>query len=231
MHGILTPSGGVADDLVQCFGVARDRVRVIHNGLPLADLRARAAIVPPTYPKTHPWIVTACRLRRGAKDFETLFSGFKRVRARADAELVILGEGPDRAGLEADCSALGIGDQVRFLGYHANPMPYLAAADVFVLSSLAEGFGNVLVEAMAVGTPVVATDCPSGPREILRGGEDGLLVPIRDPEGLANACLSLLLDPGLRQRFAERGRARSEAFDAPAKAAELQDYLSRLGWG
>jgi len=120
---------------------------------------------------------------------------------------VILGEGNDRAELEALAASLGIASHVHFLGYAANPLAYMRHAAVFVLSSIAEGFGNVIVEARACGAPVISTDCPHGPSEILARGRYGTLVPIGDVNALGDAIAASLSRP------------------KPGMSAELKEHL------
>jgi glycosyltransferase involved in cell wall biosynthesis len=126
------------------------------------------------------------------KDFENLLRAFALVRQQRPARLLILGEGEERPALEALVRELGLEADVALPGYVAEAHGCMARAAVFVLSSAWEGLPTVLIEALAVGSPVVATDCPSGPREILRGGELGHLVPPRNARALADAILATL---------------------------------------
>jgi glycosyltransferase involved in cell wall biosynthesis len=121
-----------------------------------------------------------------------LLRAFARVRDRRPARLVILGEGPDRPMLESLVSQLGLEEAVALPGWVANPYPWMAHAGAYVLSSSWEGLPSVLIEALYCGVPIVATDCVSGPREILDGGEHGLLVPVGDVEALAAGIESAL---------------------------------------
>ncbi len=153
---------------------------------------------------------------------------FARVRAVRPARLVILGEArkeEEREALLTLANTLGVVEDVALPGYVDNPLPYMARASVFVLSSVREGFGNVLVEAMACGCPVVSTECPSGPAEILENGAYGPLVPVGDDAALADAILSLLDDPPDRDRL----RARSMAFGLDAAVDAYLDILSGHG--
>jgi glycosyltransferase involved in cell wall biosynthesis len=136
----------------------------------------------------------AGRLTR-QKDFATLLRAFALVLKRRPVRLLLLGDGPERKRLESLAAELGISAVVDFYGFVANPFPFIARSDLFVLSSAWEGFGNVLVEAMALGVPVVSTDCPSGPREILHDGTLGPLVAVADHTALAEAILATLAAP------------------------------------
>jgi glycosyltransferase involved in cell wall biosynthesis len=140
------------------------------------------------------------------KDFPTLLAAFAGVLTRRpDARLAILGDGPERANLHAEIDRLMIRDQVRMLGFTKQVGDWMSRAEVFVLSSSNEGFGNVLVEAMHAGAKVVSTDCPSGPREILEDGRWGRLVPVGDVGALTDALVDSLADhdpPDVVQRAA-----------------------------
>jgi glycosyltransferase involved in cell wall biosynthesis len=207
---IIAVSEGVADDLVSVAGLARSEIRVIYNPVVTPELVARAE-----EPLVHPWLVPgAAPVVLGAgrlspqKDFATLLRAFAQVRAARPVRLIILGEGELRGQLEAQAAALGVSEDIQFPGFVDNPYAYMRRAGVFVLSSAWEGFGIVLVEAMACGAPVVSTDCPVGPAEILDGGRYGPLVPVGDGGALAQSILSMLdrpMDP-------ERLRARAGDF-------------------
>lgn len=195
--GVIAVSKGVADDLSRLTGFPRERVRVVYNPVVTPDLFERML-----EPVDHPWfqrgqppvVLGVGRLTR-QKDFSTLIRAFARVLEERDARLVILGEGEERRELEALVGTLRLEGRVALPGFVTNPYPYMRQAAVFVLSSSWEGFGNVLVEAMAAGTPVVSTDCPDGPSEILEGGKWGKLVPVGDVEALARGILASLDEP------------------------------------
>jgi glycosyltransferase involved in cell wall biosynthesis len=210
---VVSVSSGVAEDVIRLTGVPRDRVHVVYNPVVTSELLIRAA-----EPADHPWfqpeappvIVGAGRLV-AQKDFETLLRAFARVRERQHCRLVILGGADSREPtvqktLERLARELGIEEDVALLGFTANPYKYMARASVFVLSSIYEGFGNVVAEALALGTPVVATDCPSGPAEILGGGEFGRLVPIADETELAEAIVATLREPLPAMTLRRRGQ-------------------------
>ena len=210
---IIAVSEGVADDLADCLGLSRTRITVIPNPVVSDDLDALAS-----EPVEHPWlvpgappVVLAAGRLTAQKDFPTLLQAFARLVPERDLRLMILGEGPDRAALEAEIEALGLGDRIALLGFQTNPFSYMARARLFVLSSAWEGLPGVLIQAMACGTPVVSTDCPSGPREVLVGGRLGPLVPVGDAEALALAIAQTLDAPlpaeTLKARAAQYGLA------------------------
>ncbi len=194
---VVAVSQGAARDLVSYLGLSPAHVQTIYNPVIGPDFYARAA-----QPVDHPWfapgqppvIASVGRLVK-AKDYATLLRAFALVQPQHDSRLLILGEGRERAALEAQVRELGLEAVVQLPGYAENPYAALARARLLVLSSAWEGFGNVLVEALALGTPVIATDCPSGPREILRDGAYGVLCPVGDPDRLAQAMLAELRQP------------------------------------
>lgn len=191
---VIAVSQGVAEDLVRTLGISAERVKVIYNPVVDDDLLTKSK-----EPLDHPWftegappvILGVGRLTE-QKDFPNLIRAFALVRAQRPARLMILGEGELRPQLEALVHELGLQDDVALPGFVENPYAYMARAAVFVLSSRWEGLGVALIEAMASGTPVVSTDCPSGPREILEDGRWGRLVPVGDVDALAEAIVTTL---------------------------------------
>jgi glycosyltransferase involved in cell wall biosynthesis len=204
---IASCSQSVADDLIRFLRLPQEKVHIIHN--PIApDIFERAQ-----EPVDHPWFknskipVILCVARLDPqKDLPTLIRAFSIVRKERPARLAILGEGSERAKLEALVKELGLEGDVWMPGFVDNPFKFMKRATVFALSSKFEGFGMVIAEALAVGTPVVSTDCPSGPAEILGGGKWGKLVPVGDHEKLAEAILETIENPPDREKLKERGR-------------------------
>jgi glycosyltransferase involved in cell wall biosynthesis len=169
--------------------------------------------------------VTAGRLTE-QKDYPTLFRAFKQLCDEGlDTRLVIFGEGPDGPKLRRIARRLDIHTRIDWRGWVASPHAVMAECDVFVMTSRWEGFGNVIVEAMACGLPVVITDCESGPREILADGEYGILVPVGDSPGVAAAIRRLAADPELRATLRARGQARAREFDVSNIARQYVEVL------
>ncbi len=191
---VIGVSQGVVDDLVQSVGVPQHLLKVIFNPGITPELRKKAQA-----PLDHPWfqpgeppvIIAVGRLTL-QKDFPTLLKAFARLRQSRHVRLLILGEGAESQTLEALAVQLGVEQDVGLPGFVENPYPYMVRASVFVLSSLWEGLPTVLVEALYCGPPIVATDCPSGPREILANGEFGRLVPVGKPIALSEAIAAAL---------------------------------------
>ncbi len=187
-------SEGVVADLEELLTtIPPDRYRVIYNPIVTDDMleQAKAPVEHPWFSQRDPVFVAAGRLRP-QKDFPMLLRAFHRVRSTRPAKLIILGEGPDRADLESLVAELSLVEDVDLLGYAGNPYAYFARATAFVLSSRWEGLPTVLIEALSCGAPVIATDCPSGPDEILAGGRYGRLVPVGDSIAMAAALDSAL---------------------------------------
>lgn len=200
-------SDGVAEDLARLSGLAKDRFTVIHNPVP----QPPEAPMQPDPEIERLWAGAGQRILtvgslKPQKNQALLVQGLALLDKAFDARLMILGEGPLRAQLAQLASELGVADRVIMPGFATDPWPYYASADQFVLSSDYEGFGNVLVEAMAAGLPVVSTDCPSGPAEILDGGKYGRLVPVGDARALAVAIADSLANPADADKLKARAR-------------------------
>lgn len=219
---VVAVSQGVAEDLIRLTGLPREKIEIIYNPVVTPELLAKAQ-----EPLDHPWfapgeppvILGVGRLTE-QKDFPTLIRAFALVRAQRPVRLMILGEGKDRPKLEALVRELGLQDDVALPGFVPNPFAYMVRAAVFVLSSRWEGLPTVLIEALACGTPVVSTDCPSGPREILEDGKWGRLVPVGDVDALADAIRMTLDAPDCLD-----AKARVGEFDAEKV---VDDYLKVL---
>lgn len=196
---IAAVSEGVADDLALTIGIPRDRIRVIYNPIITPDLAAKVKedINHPWFNPGEPPVVLAVGRLDPQKDYPLLIKSFARVRQFVPARLLILGEGPERDSLISLVRQLDLDGDVQFPGFVPNPYPYMAKASVFVLSSRWEGLPTVLVEALYCGASIVATDCPSGSREILRDGKYGRLVPVGDIECMAEAIISVLKGNGI----------------------------------
>ena len=193
---VIAVSLGVAEDLRRTTPRAA-RVCAVPSPIVTPELLEQAAA-----PVDHPWfddrrtpvILTAGRLV-AQKDQPTLLRAFAEIRKARAARLIVLGDGPDSGRLAVLARELGVHDDVDFRGFQSNPIAYMARARLFVLSSIYEGLPSALIEAMACGTPVVSTDCPSGPHEILEGGRWGRLAPVGDWRMLARAIQDTLDDP------------------------------------
>jgi glycosyltransferase involved in cell wall biosynthesis len=225
---IVAVAQGIKRDLIESFGVPLQKIVVIYNPIDVHGICGRAA-----EPVTHPWfadrseplLIAVGRLVK-LKGFDLLIRSVAQL--SVPAKLAIIGDGEERAALESLVRELGLTDRVVLLGFQENPWRYMARADLFVLSSLTEGMPNVIGEAMALGLPVVATDCSPGVREYLDDGRAGLLVPPGDPRALAQGIEQLLSDEPLRRELARRGRERIVQFDLSATVRAYESLLEHL---
>ncbi len=228
-------SHGAQRTLGSLFPLRPDRLSVIHNPLNLPHLMAqREAPLPEwaSFMRERPTVLGVGRLTR-QKGFDQLIRAHALLRGQGlRHDLLILGEGELKGDLEALARSLGVEDSVHLPGHVPNPYPFMRHAAVFALSSLYEGFGNVVTEALACGTPVVATDCPSGPAEILEGadegGRHGLLVRVNDPEALAAGIGAVLTDDALRRRLHLAGPQRALDFSPERVVPRWEAVLSAV---
>ena len=213
-------SQDIADQLVR-FGASKTRTKVIHN--PVAMDWVQAQLAAPSdliLALPRPYILSVGRLVP-QKGYPDLIAAYALIAHKIREDLVILGVGPLEAQLRAQIAAAGLQDRIHLPGYAANPFPHYARARLFVLASHFEGFGNVLIEALACGTPIVATNCPGGPRDILQHGAFGTLAPTHDPAALAQAMLAALAAPKQPQNLINR----AHDFDSP-KIATLYEEIA-----
>ncbi len=213
---VIAISAGTSQFVRILAGLPAERVTTLRNPVDTEAIAHLAAT-----PAPHPWlaergvpVVLAVGKLKPQKDYPTLLRAFALACSRRPLRLLVLGEGDLRPELERLVRQLGLDADVAFEGFVANPFAYMARASVLVLASAWEGLSNVLLEALACGCPVVSTDCPSGPREILEGGRYGTLVPVGDPAALAEALLAALH----RSADPERLRARARGFSVTAAA-------------
>ena len=229
---VVALSNGVNEDLRARYGVSAKRVVTIYNPVEIEEIGHLAAAepeggAPPPGGGFH--VVGAGRLTR-QKGFDLLI----RALARLDAvpwRLTLLGDGPDRGALEDLARTLGVGERVSMPGFVDNPYAWMARADLFVLSSRWEGFGHVIVEAMACGTAVLATRCPAGPDEIITDGVDGRLCAPDSVEALAQALEALAGAPEERRRLAEAARSSCRRFDVAVIVPEYERLFESVAGG
>ena len=212
---IVTVSKSIKRVLEDDFNIKPKNIISIYNPIPLEAIRDKSQKeVEHTFfkDKNTQVIISAGRLAE-EKRLDNLLRAFAIVKTKQkDARLIILGKGYLRNELEVLSSNLNIDKCVDFVGYQSNPFAWISKADIFVLSSDYEGLPMVILETMACGTPIVSTNCPSGPREIITNGKNGILVPPGDEEALARAIFKLLKDEKLRKKFSEGGKKRAEDF-------------------
>lgn len=200
--GIIVVSKGAAEDLHRLTNIPREQIDIVYNPVVTEELIEKSREDP-----KHEWLQQDSspvvmsmggmeEVRSRQKNFDLLLEAFKAtIQDLPSMKLTILGKGDDRKRLEEKAKCLSIGDNVSFPGFVENPFSFLRNSSVFVLPSRYEGFGNVIVEAMACGCPVVATNCNSGPAEILGYGEYGKIVSVEDPDEMSSALRSTLENP------------------------------------
>lgn len=226
---VVANSEVATQNLAQKFKLSPEKLLTIHNPVDVAAIEKLAAV-----PMNGTWFHQECLVILGAgrlvaqKGFEILIDAIAQVRQVHDCKLVILGDGPEETTLRARATARGIGEHVVFAGFQSNPFNWMRHADVFVLSSYAEGFPNVLLEAMACGTPVVATRCLTGPEEILMDGREGLLVPPGNAAAMAEAITKLLNSPSRRTAMGAAGHERVQDFSVTRIVGAFEDLFLQV---
>lgn len=224
---IVVPSPGVAEEVKQCVPGLAD-IRVIPNMVDRTaspcggrndGARAQQSLVP---------VIIAVGRLTPAKGFDVLVAAFERVNRGRPCLLKIVGDGPEMAALRAQVQSANLANRVEFTGFLQDPFRAFPRIDVFVCSSLWESFGNVLIEAMALGLPVVSTDAPHGPRYLMRDGENGLVAKAGDAEDLARKVETLLDDPDLACRVGEGGQQFARAFAAERVTRIFQEAIAEV---
>ncbi len=218
-------SHAAAADFVKNWGVPQHIVRTIYPAFDLERVKSRShnAIKNNTIP-------VICSVGRLAtqKDFPLLIRAFAHVVKHCDARLKIAGTGGQKDVLEELIRELNLEDKVSLLGFVEYAEETMASSDMFVMTSVWEGFPATLVEAMVLGTPVVSVNCESGPAELIENGVSGILVNSRDPEIIGEAIIKLLEDKKLRAKISQNAQKRVERFSLPATVAELEKLMKFL---
>jgi glycosyltransferase involved in cell wall biosynthesis len=224
---VVALSHGVRNDIVDRYTLDPRRVSTIHNPVDLARIEALGERPCEVAQRASPHLLAVGRLIR-QKGFDVLLQALAALKS-PDAQLTILGDGPERSALTALARTLGISSRVHLPGYVANPYACMKQADLFVLSSRWEGFGHVIVEAMTCDLPVVATRCPFGPEEIITHERDGLLCVSESAADLAVQIDRLIESPELRGRLAAEARHTVQRFSAASVAAQYASVLHEAG--
>lgn len=230
-HRIIAVSHGVKEDLAAGMGIPESKIEVIYNPNDIASIQALAG--EPIDPGDEPFFERPVILYVGhistLKGCDLLISAARRLLDRGiDFNVVLMGEGPEENKFRSMAGELGVEGRVFMPGFRSNPYRYMARAEVFALPSRLEALPTVLIEAMACGCPVVATDCLSGPAEVLGGGRYGLLTPEDDAESLAGAIESLLSDRQRRDELVRLGLGRAWDFETSRAAARYAEVLGAV---
>lgn len=226
---VIANSEGTRQDVIEKLNIPEGKIKALYNPLNLSDIRQKAADTceHPVFNSPNPVFVNVGRLDK-QKNQGLLIRAFSEVLKTQPAELLLVGSGDKKVAFENMVGELGIKARVHFAGWQDNPYKFVSKSDVFVLSSDWEGFGNVLIEAMACGCPVISTDALGAPAELLDRGTFGLVVPNHDEHLLAKAMLDLISDPGKRKHLIEQGKRRAEQFDLSISGARYGKLFSDL---
>lgn len=227
--GIVAVSEDVASDLRDKFGITQG-VHVIHYGVDLKHISTLAK-----EPVNHPWLCTsrkystivACGRLVSQKGFSVLIDALSEL--SEDVKLVLVGDGEDKVKLDQQVQQLKLQERVDLVGYNRNPYRYIAKADLFVIPSLWEGLPIALLEALVLGVPIIASDCPTGPRIILKDGDCGILVPPGDSQTLVSAVNKVFSDKSLREKISLSAKHRAEDFSVQNSLNAYMNLLSKLG--
>ena len=220
-------SKGVAQECIDILGTKKATTVVVNNPIVNEDLiNGMDEAVEHEFFSQYPKTIVAIGRFEWQKDYDTLLKAFTKV-VKKDAEvgLFILGKGPLESNYRSLVEDLGLSDHVHFAGFDKNPFKYLAACDAYVLSSRHEGMPGVLVQAMACGAACVSTDCPTGPNELIKDGENGFLVPVEDEEALSKKLIEVLSAPTLRQSFKDKAPKAVERYHESAGVASYFSFL------
>ena len=225
---IITISEGIKKSLVSYFGLNESKIQTIYNPINVEEVVSLSEenVSHPFFNNkiARPVIIAIGRLTR-PKNYPLLLQAFAEVSKQKPVSLIILGQGALRDELISLGKSLGIQDNISFIGFQKNPFSWLKRSDLFILSSDWEGFGNVIIEAMACGIPVISTDCSSGPSEIIQSGNNGLLVPTGSINDLSGAIVRLLTDMNLRKKIASQALLDLKRFDHRHIVGEYQKVL------
>lgn len=227
---VLAVSEGVRQNLIQQFDLQPEQVRVLNNPIDIGqiELARKDEIDHPWFKDPNVRVVIGVGRLIYLKGWDYLIEALGIVRRGIDARLILMGEGDIKSALLAQAVELGLNSVVEIVDFQTNPYAWMASSDVFVLPSRSEGFGIALVEAMAVGVPVVASDCLSGPGEILSGGSYGLLVPVGDVQVMADSIIALLTQAELASDFQTRAAMRAQDFNIGRIAMQLSSLLDEI---
>ena len=226
---VICVSEGMAKDFIKNVG-CKEKVTVVYNPVTNDDMikKSEESDFEKEITDIKAPIVLAVGRLVECKNYPGLFKAFALVLATTPSYLVILGRGPEEQALKHLARKMDLSEHVLFMGFKQNPYKYMKKASIFVLSSLQEGFGNVIVEAMAVGCPVVATDCPTGPGEIITHMKNGMLVKVDDEKDLARAIATILKDSVLSSRLSQEGIKRAGDFSVKKSIQEYERIFQSI---
>ncbi len=225
---IIAVSKDLKKELIQ-YNFSSNKIITLYNGIDISLInQKKIEDIEDEYKEffntNYPIITTVGRLSE-QKNHKLLLDAFNLLNKNIKTKLVIIGDGPKKNELISYCKQLGIESNVLFTGWVKNPYKFLNRSDIFVLSSLWEGLGIVIIEALAIGLPVISTDCPTGPGEIITNEMNGILVPINDPYKLSNAIERVLTNKDLKEKLIKNGLKRAKEFSIVERTKELNKII------
>lgn len=226
--GIVVASRGMKEECIRHFSAAPNIIEVIPNSVNTEEVMKKALEDVNIDLPSGTFLLSAVSRLEREKNLPLLLKALSDVIRGEKAALLLIGEGSERESLESLSHKLGINRHIIFAGYQLNPYKFIKKSDIFIHTCLFEGFANVIIEAMACGVPVIATDCPYGPRDIIINGESGLLVNMNDRKALTNAIITLMHDGRLRQNIAQKGLLRSNNFTIKAMAKGYENFFKKI---
>jgi glycosyltransferase involved in cell wall biosynthesis len=228
--GLIVASHGMKEECIKDFHAFPERVNVIPNSVDSEEIKKKAEEgndlnVPPDF-----CIISALGRLEKEKNFSFLLRAFSALRKKEKTKLLIIGDGTERRNLERLSQELNIEEDVVFVGFQSNPYKFIKMSDLYVHTCLFEGFANAIIEAMACGVPVIAINCPYGPKDIINNGENGLLVPMNDEGALVEAMVKLFHDKRLRNNISETGAEKVMEFSLKGMVQKYEScFYSMLG--
>lgn len=227
---IITICNEMKNEGIEMYPNLKDKFITIYNAFNFETIKERASEAIDSPLADSPYILAIQRLEESQKDSTTLIKAYKILIEKYDIEekLYIIGEGKSKEELEALCRDLELKEKVVFLGYKNNPYPWIGRSRLFALSSRFEGLPTVLIEAMSLGRAIVATNCPTGPMEILDHGNAGILIPMNDENSMAEAMHKMLTDTAYKEQMLEGAKRQLTKFDINHTIIELENLILNL---
>lgn len=225
---IVVASDGLKEECISKYKAKRNKIVTVNNSIDVQSIERLSMESVNRKDSPDNFVISTAGRVAAEKNMEVLIKAFAMLRKDLKAKLWIIGDGPERPYLESLAASLNVVNDVDFLGFQDNPYKFIKRSDVFVHTSLFEGFGNIILEAMACGVPVIATDCPFGPREIISNMNNGILVPVSDEMALMEAIKTVLEDEDMRRSFVEEAYKRILDFPTERMVSQYEDIFLNI---